>query len=327
MRGMALGGVGQYAGFERAMEEVIPLAEEAGDLTHLVIALTHTGNAVTLHGDFPGGREQLARAMEAADRLGERNFRCGLMCYQGYLAFVTGDWARAESDYGRALTLYRQIGPAVWSILAPASMARLRWAQGWRDEARARMAETVSGSARLYPNWRATLLRDMAGLQAEDELLRGDAAAALARLEPHFDQDASHAEPPATLLAWTYIATGANERARDALERTLGLADRRGDLLLTLDAQRMLALLAIHQRDWSQARALLDAIIARCRALPYPYLEAKTLWVYGQLQEAREAPDAARADYTAALAILRHLRERPYAARIERALEALIPGE
>lgn len=326
MRGMALGGVGRPDGFEQAMEEVIPLAGAAGDLAHLVIALTHTGNLRVIHGDFTSGRERLDRAAEAADRLGEQNFRCGLMCYQGNLAWLAGDWDRAESQYVTAMTLYRRIGPAVWSILAPGGMARLCRARGWRDEVRALIAETRSGSERLYPNYRATLLREVASPDAEDELLQGDAAAALAGMEPLFDQPETFVEPAAILLAWAYVEVGQEERARETLERTLALAGRNRDVLLTLDAQRVQALLAVRQRRWPEARALLDAVIARCRALPYPYMEAKSLWVSGQLHEARGESRRAREDYTAALAILTRLGERLYAERIERALTGLAAG-
>ena len=68
---------------------------------------------------------------------------------------------------------------------------------------------------------------------------------------------------------------------------------------------------------------MLDEAITRCQAMPYPYAEAKALWVYGQLHAAQGEPDLARARYQATLAILHRLDERLYAEHIERALEGL----
>ncbi|HEX9039346.1 MAG TPA: AAA family ATPase [Ktedonobacterales bacterium] len=317
MRGMALNGVDRLADFEQDMEDVIPLSEQAGDATHLLIALSHTGNAAAAHGDFTRALERLTRAADIADRLNEDNFRCGTRCNLGRLAYIMGDWARAESEYGLAMTLYRRVGPAVWSIMAPSRMAQLRWAQGWRDEARALVEETLTGSQALYLNWRSALAREALSLEAEEALLREDGAAALVLLEPLFDAPPAFREPAAALLAWGYAIAGQAERARETLEKTLALAGRGRDILLTLEVRRIQALLAVRQRRWSEAETLLDEVIARSRDLPYPYLEARTRWVSGQLYAAWGNKKQASAAYDEAHAIFSRLGERLYAAQIQ----------
>lgn len=56
------------------------------------------------------------------------------------------------------------------------------------------------------------------------------------------------------------------------------------------------------------------------RAMPYPYAEARALYIYGQLHQARGEREAASARYAAALTILNRLGERLLAAQIERTL-------
>jgi hypothetical protein len=82
-------------------------------------------------------------------------------------------------------------------------------------------------------------------------------------------------------------------------------------------------LLALRHERWGDVAAALEESLALCRAMPYPYAEAKALSVYGQLYAARGEPERAREQYQAARAILSRLGERLYAERIERALAAL----
>lgn len=81
----------------------------------------------------------------------------------------------------------------------------------------------------------------------------------------------------------------------------------------------------MRQRRWQAAADLLDGGLTRCRDLPYPYAEAKTLWVYGQLHLARGEPEQAHSRFTAAFAILNRLGERLYAERIARARANMAP--
>ncbi len=92
---------------------------------------------------------------------------------------------------------------------------------------------------------------------------------------------------------------------------------------MRVDALRVQGLLATQQGRWAVAAEALDEALERTRAMPYPYAEAKTLWVYGQLEAARGDPVAARERFTPALAICDRLGEGLYRKRIERDLAAL----
>ncbi len=67
----------------------------------------------------------------------------------------------------------------------------------------------------------------------------------------------------------------------------------------------------------------LDEALALARAMPYPYAEAKALYVYGLLHATRGEQRQARARLEEALALLARLGERMYAERAEQALAAL----
>jgi hypothetical protein len=57
--------------------------------------------------------------------------------------------------------------------------------------------------------------------------------------------------------------------------------------------------------------------------MPYPYAEAKALYVFGQLHAAKGEQEQARKAYDASLAILNRLGEGLYRPHVERALTEL----
>jgi tetratricopeptide (TPR) repeat protein len=90
-----------------------------------------------------------------------------------------------------------------------------------------------------------------------------------------------------------------------------------------VDALRSKALLAMQQRRWQEAEEALEVSRSLARPMPYPYAEAKALYVYGQLHVAKGEPDRARQRFAQALAVCARLGERLYAEHIEQALAEL----
>ena len=82
------------------------------------------------------------------------------------------------------------------------------------------------------------------------------------------------------------------------------------------------ARLRISQQRWQEAQGALEESLVLCRTMPFPYAEAKALYVYGQLYKAKGEPEEAREQLEAALAILNRLGERLYAERVERTLSS-----
>ncbi len=96
---------------------------------------------------------------------------------------------------------------------------------------------------------------------------------------------------------------------------------RVSDMRLVLsDALRVQALWAMRRRRWDEAEHTLEEAITLCRAMPYPYAEAKALYVSGQMWAARAEPARAKAQFAEALAICHQLGERLYGKVIAKAL-------
>jgi tetratricopeptide (TPR) repeat protein len=77
------------------------------------------------------------------------------------------------------------------------------------------------------------------------------------------------------------------------------------------------------EAQYHAATGDLDEAITLCQAIPYPYAEAKALYVYGQLHAAKGEPKRACERYQAALAICERLGEGLYRPYIEQDLELI----
>jgi tetratricopeptide (TPR) repeat protein len=169
-------------------------------------------------------------------------------------------------------------------------------------------------------------LRYASGIRAELEVLQGTPGTARARLEPLRDRpgleefDVTAFLP---VLAWAYLVLGdviaADEAAGEALRRTRPEQMRR----LLVGALRVQALIRLRQGRLSDAEEALQEGLQVARAMPYPYAEARLLQVYGQMHAKRGAPDQARNQLAAALAIFRRLDARKDIERTEQLLTAL----
>ncbi len=124
------------------------------------------------------------------------------------------------------------------------------------------------------------------------------------------------------LLAWAEGALGQYAQAEARLAMLLATAAP----LTRVDALRVQGLLATMQGRWNVAVEALDEALERARAMPYPYAEAKTLWVYGRLEAARGDPAAARERFSQALAICDRLGEGMYRPHIADALATVSSG-
>jgi len=92
-----------------------------------------------------------------------------------------------------------------------------------------------------------------------------------------------------------------------------------------VDALRVRALTLMQKGRWQEAEGALEQALAITRAMPYPYAEAKALYVYGLLHTQKGEPEQAHKGLEASLAILKRLGERMYAEHVEQALAALGP--
>jgi tetratricopeptide (TPR) repeat protein len=160
-------------------------------------------------------------------------------------------------------------------------------------------------------------------LLAEQDILQGRPAHAHTRLLPlaaRLREGQIWLARLLSLLAWACLDLGEPERAASLAGQAVAQATAQRARPSLADALRIQALVAMRTERWQEAEAALEEALAVSRGIPYPYAEAKALYVYGQLHAARGAPERARECYAQALGILARVGERLYAAHVERAL-------
>ena len=122
-----------------------------------------------------------------------------------------------------------------------------------------------------------------------------------------------------------YLDLGNQAQAQTIVSQAIVRAEEEPNRLALVDALRVRAMAAIQQARWQEAEGALEQVLAITRAMPYPYAEAKALYVYGLLHVAKSESQLACARLEAALAILKKLGERMYAGHVEHTLAALEP--
>src|SRR5262249_16414390 len=141
---------------------------------------------------------------------------------------------------------------------------------------------------------------------AERDLLDGHAEGARARLEPLLDQG-SHQETDVTrflpFLAWAYLELHEEAQAAITVQQPIARARAQRMRPALSDGLRIHALLSLRQQRWDEAQADLEEALALCQSMPYPWAQAKALYVYGQLHQANGEPKQARERWQAALEI------------------------
>ncbi|HEV2235853.1 MAG TPA: tetratricopeptide repeat protein, partial [Ktedonobacterales bacterium] len=207
------------------------------------------------------------------------------------------------------------------STLRPASLlvlGQLDLAMGNGEAAASGLAEAIRWAIATGSEF---YLVNCQTLLAERDLLAGHPEAARQRLEPLPDLTDAEVTLVLPVLAWAYRDQGELDRAEAFARQTAVLATRREHRMALVEALRISALVALRQGRHREAAIALDEALTL--AAPFPYAEAKTLYVYGQVHEATGDPKRAREAYQQALAICARLGERLYAEHIERALAGL----
>jgi tetratricopeptide (TPR) repeat protein len=336
---MLRGYVGALSGSEGSLTDnldAVVLAERA-DTEFLAMALNLVTATYLSEGQFALAKPYAERALAVAERRQVPDDIAFMRVNLGELAYYRGDWDEAREHIAHAVAIQERLDPTLtWGDAAPMQVyvCLLDLAQGRAIEETTLRLESL-----------LTIMRDLVshpalelGAQgevalAERHLLMGQAAPAHARLAALLDQPAlaEHARMARArmialpTLAWAEAELGHDTAAAERLEVAIAIATAtaRREVLELVDALRVKGLLAARQRRWKDARAALDEAITLCRAMPYPYAEAKALYVYGQLYAARGEPTQACEKYRAALAICDRLGEGLYRPRIEQDLDMI----
>lgn len=308
----------------RASSEALPLAEVVGDLDGLLRAHRDLAHIYELHGELTASQQHLERALTVAARLDDAGQRALTLAFHGWVACVSGDKARARDTLDEAVALSRQ-GDRSWYSAYPLILrARLALVEGAWDDARAlvrdALAQTDDRENRRAVRWAA-------GVLAELDILEGRPEVAAARLAPLVERTRLRESDVTALLpavAWAQVEQGRLDAAAATVEQALTQA-RQGEMRLVLvEALRVQALIAVRHGQGDAATRSLEEGVALARDMPYPYAEARLLFIDGLLHVQAGRPKSACERFAAALVIFQQLGARK---DIERTAHALIAAE
>jgi tetratricopeptide (TPR) repeat protein len=301
-----------------SLDEMLAVAERSGQ-TQIVVSAhnlmaEHHGSV----GAFALGMPHAEQAVVVAERQQDPIRLAWQLHNFARFLFDVGDWSRARDMFARGAAILREADPhgASWQaagmMIWPGTLALV---EGREEDGRRLLEQAISKIEQVGNRqflWRAV------GPLAEADLLAGHAEQAQLRLAPvalmpdSLTQD-SMVHP---LLAWAEGALGLEAQAEARLQSLIAGADT----LIRQDALRVQGLLATGNGRWAEARRALEEALARARAMPYLYGEAKTLWASGRLEAACGDTAAARTCFKQSLAICKQLGEGLYRPHIEAAL-------
>jgi tetratricopeptide (TPR) repeat protein len=320
--GWALLALGRVEESRQAAEELLVRAERVGDLWRVSDALGHLAFcACNLQGAFAQSRMYRERGLELSERLGDPEMQCWHVRSRGWLNFFSGNWQAARADCVRARALNPRKGDHNDTCYPLVFLGQLSLAEGKWAEAEVLLEEGITMAERTQNR---TAQRIGQAALAERDLLEGQPQVARARLEPLLaDADLPDVElfGVLPLLAWATLLLKEQGQAEAYIKQAL--AQTQQVRLILPDVLRIQALLCIQQQRWAEAEAALEEALILCRVMPYPWAEAKALYIVGLLHRAKGELEQARKRLEGALAICAQLGERLYAARIEEALTAL----
>jgi tetratricopeptide (TPR) repeat protein/transcriptional regulator with XRE-family HTH domain len=331
-RGIAYLMLGRLDEAASVLVDALPAIEVGGDLRDRAHTLNNIALIYQAHGDFGQYAHYGELALSAAQRLGDPALVAYMLCNVAEHRCLIGQLQEARVCYEQAVALIEPVSMA-WAALDPAvglAVLSVTQSAGEAADSAAASLEALSTQAQDHGAREAYCAAEL--VLAERALLQGRAVEARDRLAALTEDDgtgsgddlAMHAPLRSALVAWALVEGDDLEQATELLHAAIERAAEQRHHLALVDLLRMRALAAVRARGLDDASTLLDEVIELCRAMPYPYAEAKALYVYGQLHEARDELVQARETYRAALVICDQLGEGLYRPHIERALAALV---
>jgi tetratricopeptide (TPR) repeat protein/transcriptional regulator with XRE-family HTH domain len=306
-RGCALNQLGKLEDGRRTLDDAIPLAEAANDLTSLVHALNDMGFLAEIGGDFSRSRTYRQRGLEVAEQVGDPSAIANMQFRCGQNAYLRGDWTAARDYFERSAATARRIdAPAILGYplfgLGLLALARGDGNEVNRlgDECLAIAEQTADDQIRAAGQ----------ALLAERELQEDRPEAARARLRALARENGRlgldlHSTLPT--LAEACLAVGEMREAEACIDEGVQKAatshSRVDDVMLA----RVRALAMMRWEDLAGAAVVLGEAIALARAMSYPLAEARLLTTRALLRKHAGDVEAAREDLDAAVTLFERL--------------------
>jgi transcriptional regulator with XRE-family HTH domain len=304
------------------LDHQLALVKGTSETDIAAMAYSNIAEELQYAGEFAQMLSSQEQSTAMAERRQDPRLLAGSLQNLAERAYYLGDWQRAREVDARFAAILREIDrdDRSWEsagILLWPGMLTL--AEGREDEGRRLLVQASERSEKVGASF---LLAQVTSPLAEADLLAGHPEQARLRITSILQRPAvvgRMARIVLPYLVWAEGALGDEEQAEARLATLLASAEP----LIRVDALRVQGLLATLQGRWAVASAALDEALERTRAMPFPYAEAKTLWVYGQLEAARGDSTAAQSRFEQALAICDQLGEGLYRTHIKRGLASL----
>lgn len=230
--------------------------------------------AATISGELARSRQIGERGLELTQRAGNTDQESQHAAGLGRAHFLEGDEERARHHLERGRELTHAGSPTLFSGIPPLYLGQLCAAQGDVAGAIACFDEAAAAPDLQTFAFAGYLQTQRAGL----DLRAGDAAGALARLEPWLGQEApTKVHDAAILVAATQacLALGDGARARRLAERGLRRAEAIGNRIDRVDLLRLLGRCHRLADREPEGRQLLDEALDLAVAIGYPAAAAR----------------------------------------------------
>ncbi|MBU1877414.1 MAG: AAA family ATPase, partial [Chloroflexi bacterium] len=281
-------------------QQALSLAQQADDVTLIVMAWNQIGGAHVLVGDDALAQEAFLQALDGCEALPVRDearlrtyLNAGTMHVQ-----IVGDLAMAQHFFTRALDLAQRLGHDTWTIWAHLSLANLAFVRGdWgmAQEHVQQAQELGAGRNLAAPELRGALLLGQllrARGQAQTAYERFRQAAELAEAASDVVQGLIPARVGQAQALWDLERP---EPALLLLEQTLHLCHQEGtpESVAVVYGQLVRCLLARGQTV--AARRIYDDVTSAL-TLARPWVQAQDAWLRGLLAAAEGQAAAAEHD-------------------------------
>jgi tetratricopeptide (TPR) repeat protein len=349
---------GRWVDFETTSESLLRLAEELGDERLLAEAELHRGTSLIRNGQFDEALSVLevaiaradsvkdlstqcaalnfaatlyhsrlnfdraltyrVRAVEIAERLGDPGQISYRAVEAAYMTFLLGDWQRSRQYAERALRAALSLDTLHMYLQPLYALGELSLYEGEWEEATRYLDEAVVVARHLGAD---SVIREVEGLRAERDILRGDFQAALARLHPLLETQGWEEHLNFLLpLAWAYLEVGDAAAASSAAAKADAEATQQRSPVGQIETLRIRGVIASRQGRWDEAEDIFRQTLRRSQEIGYPWGEARALYGLGLMYGRMGARADAGTHLRRADAIFQRLGAQTYQARVAEAL-------
>jgi class 3 adenylate cyclase/tetratricopeptide (TPR) repeat protein len=349
---------GRWVDFEATSQSLLQLAEGLGDERLLAEAELHRSNSLIRNGQIDEALSVLEVAIARADRVEDFSTQCvalnfaatlyhsrlnvdraltyrlraveiaerlgdpGLISYRAveaaYMTFLLGDWQRSRHFAERALRAALSLDTLQMFLQPLYALGELSLYEGEWEDATRYLEEAVVVARHLGAD---SVIREVEGLRAERDILRGEFEAALARLQPLLETQGWEEHLNFLLpLAWAYLEAGDTAAASSAAARAAAEATRQRSPVGQIETLRIQGVIASRQGQWDEAQAIFRQALRRSKEISYPWGEARALYGLGLMYGRTGAAADAGKHLRRADAIFTRLGAQTYRARVAEGL-------